>query len=218
MLAQDEIATDLQLFLNRASLWDPRFSIGQKFDTNQIVISGPLRRWHAYKTLALVYQDAYNNQLNDRYLGKWTEYDKLSGAAAQTLFEVGAGMVQYPVPKAGEPVLNVVPMAVTGTSYYLRISWVGPSGQEGAASDVVMAKSDDGSAILVKSPDAAPGIEAWNIYAASSPDNVQLQNSSPISIGDSWMLPSTGLQAGRLPGGGQAPGWWLVDRRILPRG
>lgn len=218
MLAQDEIATELQLFLNRTSHWDPRFFVGQRFDINQVVVTGPLRRWHAYRTLALVYQDAYNNQLNDRYKGKWTEYDKLSAAAAKTLFEVGAGMVYQPLPKAPEPSLSMVPMAVTGTNYFARISWVSASGQEGAASDVVHATSGDGSAVQLTPPISPAAVELWNVYAGTGPDNVQLQNSAPLKISDSWMLPSSGLRNGRLPGTGQSPGWWVLDRHVLPRG
>lgn len=217
-LAHDEIATDLLLFLDRNSLWDPRLVTRRQVGISDIVVTDPLKRWHAYKTLAMVYRDAYNNQLNDRYKGKWAQYDKLSEAAAQTLFHLGVGMVHQPIPRASEPSLTIVPMGVTGSAYYVRVSWVSISQQEGLASDAVEAKSSDGSSVVVAVSSPPSGIALWNVYAGSGPEDMALQNNSPLPIDTTWMLPATGMLSGRAPGDGQAPEWWIVDRRILPRG
>jgi hypothetical protein len=217
-LAQGEIAAEVLLFLNRNSLWDPRLLIRQSIGISDIVISGPLKRWHAYKTLAMVYQDAYNNQLNDRYQGKWTQYNRLSNAAGQTLFELGVGIVYQPIPRASAPSLTTVAMGVTGTSYYVRVSWLSTSGQEGLASEPVQAMSTDGSAVVVAISNPPPGATLWNVYAGNGPDDVSLQNVSPLPPGTTWMLPASGLRTGRTPGDGQAPELWIVDRHVLPRG
>ena len=65
-----------------------------------MVVTEPMRQWHIHKTLVLIYRDAYNNQLNDRYQGKWAEYEALAKASAQTYFQIGVGLVADPVPKA----------------------------------------------------------------------------------------------------------------------
>lgn len=218
MLAQSEIAADLALFLARNSFCDSRLLVKRVEDIGEVVVTAPLKRWHAYKTLAMVYQDAYNNQLNDRYQGKWTQYNQLATAAAQTLFECGLGIVYQPVPKASQPSISIVPMAVTGATYYIRVSWINAAMQEGVASDAIEATSKDGSAIQVGVSRVPTGVASWNVYAGDSPDGVTLQNSSPTAIDSTWIMPATGLLTGRAPGDGQVPEAWIVDRRILPRG
>ena len=217
-LAQAEIAGDLLLFLDRNSLWDPRLLIRQRIGIMDVVISEPLKRWHVYKTLAMIYQDAYNNQLNDRYKGKWMQYDKLSGAAAQTLSQVGVGIVHQPIPRASEPSLTVVSMGVTGSSYYVRASWLSMSGQEGSISAAAQVTSSDGAAVVLGVSNPPAEAIFWNVYAGNGPDDVTLQNATPLSISDTWMLPTTGLRMGPAPGDGQVAEWWIVDRHILPRG
>src|SRR5437660_1117827 len=61
LLAQGEIATELLLFLERNSFSNAGLLVRQSIGVGDVVITEPLKRWHAYKTLALVYQDAYNN-------------------------------------------------------------------------------------------------------------------------------------------------------------
>ena len=36
----------------------------------QVVVTPPLKLWHIFRTLEMVYRDAYNSQLNDRYAGQ----------------------------------------------------------------------------------------------------------------------------------------------------
>jgi hypothetical protein len=217
-LAQEEIATGLHLFLDRSSLHNRQFLVRRRVDVRDIVVTRPLERWHAYKTLEMIYRDAYNNQLNDRYQGKWAEYEQLASEAEQVLYRAGAGIVQNPVPRASEPSLTTIPLGVSGISYYVRISWINAFRQEGCASDVQQATTGDGSATVVASAQAPEGIDSWNVYAGSGPESVQLQNTTPIPIGGTWILPPTGLISGKAPGDGQSPEWWIVDRHVLPRG
>ena len=39
----------------------------RQIGVSDVVVSPQMKRWHALHTLAVVYRDAYNNQLNDRY-------------------------------------------------------------------------------------------------------------------------------------------------------
>src|SRR5260370_23923411 len=100
ILAQEEIATELLLFLNRNSNFDPQYLVRRRIGVGDVVLTPPLRRWHAYETLALVYRDAYNNQLNDRYQGKWKEYAEFASNAAETLFEAGFRPMHITRPQA----------------------------------------------------------------------------------------------------------------------
>ncbi len=218
LLAQEEIATELLLFLIRNSSFDPQYLVRRRIGVSDIVVTPPLRRWHAYETLALVYRDAFNNQLNDRYQGKWKECAGLASDAAETLFEAGVGIVHHPVPKASQPLLTSEAANVSGTQYYLRVSWLSTSGQEGAVSDLLQVTSADGSTMVVRSATPPPGVDSWNVYAATNPEQMRLQNPSPLPVSATWTLPVTGVRDGPPPGDGQVPEWWVVERHVLPRG
>src|SRR3954466_13857831 len=49
----------------------------RKIGVSDVVVSPQMKRWQALHALAVVYRDAYNNQLNDRYGKKWEEYREL---------------------------------------------------------------------------------------------------------------------------------------------
>jgi len=218
-LAQDELGTRLHLFLKRNRFNDAYayYAMEPHIGLQNIAVIPALKRWHAYKTLALVYRDAYNNNLNDRYKGKWDEYETLAASTAADLFAGGVGIVSAPMAKASVPVLTTVAAGVTGTTYYAAVSWIGSIGQEGEASDVVQATSADGSTVQV-SIVPGPGVRCWNLYAGSTPDGMTLQNISPMAVTGSWAYPASGLVAGRALPDGQLPDRWICDRRILQRG
>ncbi len=218
-LAQEEMEVELLLFLDRNVLWDPWFAVLRRnVGICDVVVTGPMKRWHAYKTLELVYRDAYYNQLNDRYQAKWTEYQTISADAARKLFKAGVGMALDPVSKASAPSLTTVAASVSGASYYARASWVSAAGKEGQVSDVVQVTSASGSAIAVGASNPPAGVVSWNVYGGADPNATTLQNAMPLPISSTWTLPVTGLVTGRAPSGGQAPEWWMVDKQILLRG
>ena len=66
-LAQDEISVELATLLARAA----RFTV--PLDPGRVVVTTPLKLWHTFLALELVYRDAYGSQLNDRYAGKRDE-------------------------------------------------------------------------------------------------------------------------------------------------
>src|SRR5579864_3512553 len=79
-LAQDNLAIDLALLLP------------QEESLDNIVVTTALRLWHSYHTLELVYRDAYNNQLNDRYAGRRDQFAALAKASLDKLIQLGLGM------------------------------------------------------------------------------------------------------------------------------
>jgi hypothetical protein len=137
-LAQEEIGVELAAMMPRL---DPYGTQLAQSGLANVVVTAPLRLWHAFHTLEMVYRDAYNNQLNDRYRGKWEQYRELSGWAMQKLLETGVGMVADPVPQAAAPQLGVVPgePGSTEATYYVRVAWVNAAGEEGGASAWEMA-------------------------------------------------------------------------------
>ncbi|HEV2688473.1 MAG TPA: hypothetical protein VGV35_07955 [Bryobacteraceae bacterium] len=219
-LAQQEIATEVTLFLMRRfppQEYPLASPTRQKVGVSDVVVTEPLRRWHAQKTLALVYRDAYNNQLNDRYQGKWNEYEELAKNSSRNYFQIGVGLVAGPVPKAATPTLTTAPGVGTGATFYVAAAWKNQAGQEGSPSDLAEITTNAGQQLVVDAGSPPAGVSGWNAYVGNAPATVRLQNSSPIAIGSTWTMIS-GLATGPGPGQGQQPTWFLVDQRVIERG
>src|SRR5579864_4819882 len=83
-LALEEISEDvLDVLLDHTRASDPQSTIRRTMGVSDVVVSAQLKRWHALHTLEIVYRDAFNNQLNDRYKPKWDEYGELAREAEQ---------------------------------------------------------------------------------------------------------------------------------------
>ena len=219
-LAQGEIAAELTLFLlRRLRQQDTPWAISTRriIGVSDVVVTEPLRRWHAHKTLALVYRDAYNNQLNDRYKGKWTEYDLLAQASQQSYLQIGVGLVWDPIPKAAIPVLTAIPGNGLAATYYVAVAWVNQTGQSGSASDIAQLTTSTGQQLMVAALNPPPNVTGWNAFVGNSPNTTSLQNSSPIAIGNTWVL-AAAVQPGACASEGQQPTWFLVDQRVIERG
>ena len=217
-LAQEEIGKQLLLYLLRAPLRDSRAAVRRTIGVCDVVITQPLKHWHAVKTLALAYRDAYNSQLNDRYLGKWNEYERLAQDAAQEYLQIGVGLVADPIQRGSDPILTTVAGTGDGATYYVAMSWVNAGGQEGALGDVESMLTVDGTQLVVSSASAPGNAAAWNVYAGTAADLVTLQNPMPIAIGSNWLLPTTGLITGRRPSDGQVAERFLFHDRLIQRG
>jgi hypothetical protein len=219
-LAQKEIATELTLFLMR------RFPLQeyplvtpmrQRIGVSDVVVTEPLRQWHAHKTLAMVYRDAYNNQLNDRYQGKWNEYEQLAKDSARNFLQIGVGLVAGPVPKAAAPILSTVTGVGVGATFYAAAAWKNQAGQEGTPSDLAQITTNAGQQLVVDAGSPPAGVSGWNAYVGTTPATISLQNGTPIGTGSTWTM-TAGLLQGAGPGQGQQPTWFLVDQRVIERG
>jgi hypothetical protein len=221
-VAQDEIANELMMFLLKRlplveSQWLPQPVKRQQIGVSDVAVTGPLRQWHVYKTLASVYRDAYNNQLNDQYQGKWNEYEVLAKTSSKNYLRIGVGLVAGPIPKASLPVLTTISGSGVASTYYAAATWVDQAGQEGCASDVAQITTATGQQLaiaVVKPPANAAG---WNVYVGQAPNAISLQNSTPIALGNSWTMAGA-LTAGAQPAGGQQPTWYVVDHHAIERG
>lgn len=213
-LATEEVAEDvLDLLLGHAS-HGARRALG----VSDVVVSPQMKRWQALHTLAVVYRDAYNNQLNDRYLSKWDEYRELARGARERTYGYGIGLVAAPIPRAGAAVLGMGAGALAGAVYYAQVSWVSAAGQEGSASFSTNSQTSDNSALTVAAGSAPAVAAGWNVYVGLTNSTVTLQNSAPLGIGATFTLPGSGVVSGRGPGDGQAPDMYVTGGRILRRG
>jgi len=214
-LAAVEISQDvLDVLLGHMQVEGDRRKIG----VSDVVVSPQMKRWHALHTLEVVYRDAYNNQLNDRYKNKWDEYRELARGARERTIEYGIGLVTAPVPRAGTPLLGATAGALAGTIYYAQVSWVSATGQEGSVSPVTTFQTADNSGLTVAAVNAPAVAAGWNMYLGPTVSTLTLQNSVPLAIGATFTLPGSGLVGGAVPSDGQAADMFVTGGRILRRG
>lgn len=223
MLAQQDVANQIVLFLLRRpnrceySLWDDAAGFQSLRDLTDVVVTEPLQQWHIHRTLALVYRDAYNNQLNNRYQGKWAEYEVLAKASARTYFQIGVGLVANPVPQATAPVLTTVMGTAAGGTFYVAVTWVGTGGQEGAPSAFAQLGTSNGERLYVTVGNPPQNATTWNVYVGTTPTALTLQNAEPLETGIGWTMNSPPNAGVALPTG-QLPTWFAVDHRVIERG
>ena len=227
-LATDEIAEAvLDFLLDHAGTNSQVFSSSQtstsamqrrKTGVSDVVVSRQLKRWHALHTLQVVYRDAFNNQLNDRYQAKFLEYQGLSRDARERYFRFGVGLALTPIPQAPTPAFSAVAGATPETTYYARAAWVGTSGQEGAPSELTAYDAPAGSLPVVQMPNAPAAATGFNVYLGLTPDGIARQNSTTIAVGQSFTLQETGLAAGEVPGDGQSADTYISGGWMLRRG
>jgi hypothetical protein len=217
-LSQEEVAVELEALLtrSRAGAWNSSGGWRPKLDN--VVVTRPLKQWLVFHTLAVAYRDAYNSQLNDRYMGKWKEYAQLAKWAARMLRETGVGLVSSPLGKAAEPETGTTPGGGMAARYYVQAAWRNAKGTEGAPSEVVVYDTPDGALLTVETKDAPSGAAGWSIYAGTSPDTIALQSEEAMTLGQRWTAPEMGLISGRKPGQGQDPETYLTVDRTLQRG
>jgi hypothetical protein len=225
-LAQDITGAEILVFLLKNSWRDPANYLLPTLSgawrrakgVSDVVVTEPLKRWHALKTLELVYQDAYYNQLNDRYQGKWTQYQQRAQVAADQLYQIGVGLVHDPLPQPASPLLYAVSGQFQATEYYVRITWVNSLAQESAASDVVALQTVDSTTLVVSPVSPPANATGWNVYGGSTPVGVTLQNDTPIAAGTDWMLGPRGIRSNKPVGSGQSPERYIVNDRVSQRG
>jgi len=225
-LAQDEIGADLLNYLLKQTPRDlsnlififQTVSARRVLGTSDVVVTDSVKRWHALKSIELVYEDAYNNQLNDRYQGKWLQYQKRALGAAKQAYQIGIGLMFAPLPKPTSPIL----LAITGSqfenTFYVSVTWLNLAGQESAPSDVVALQTVDGTQLVVSPVTPPANAISWNVYVGLTPDGPKLQNSSPLPLATNWLLPDTGIIQGNPLPTGQTPDWYVVEDRLLQRG
>jgi len=205
-LAQEEISVVVTGLLGRHSA-PPALQ--------QVVVTAAIKLWHAYRTLELVYRDAYHSQLNDRYAGKRDEYQTLVHWAYNHVIQSGLGIAADPVRRATPP--QVMPSAgiLEEGTYYVSVAWINGSGDEGATSTPTEIQASGSTfAVQASTPE---GVRGWNVYCGTGPERITLQNPAPLTPEETWIQPTVS-SSGRAAGNGQEPTYLLPVPRILQRG
>lgn len=213
-LAAGEIAMELSAYLVRQDT----ASAGMR-DLNNIVVTDALANWHRLLTLALIYRDAYNSQMNDRYLGKWKEYTALALKAGILFFDIGIGVSSDPVPKPADPICTLVNGgALLAANYRVQIAWQNRRGAFGAPSNSVSIEMPAGTLLAVTPVDSPPGMAGWAVFLGRLPGEGMRQNATPIAPGATWFMSISGLQNGPALVSNQRPDYYITRDRQLRRG
>ncbi len=217
-LAQDDIGSQLLMFLlRRMPYQDFHWSQRRARGVSDVAISPAIRQWHAHYSLALIYRDAYNNQLNDRYSAKWAEYEQLAKRSRDAALAIGVGLVADPVPKPAPPILSGIAGAGVGGNFYAAVAWLNQAGMESSPSDTANISLNVGEQLSVAVFNPPSNAAGWNVYLGVSPGALSLQNDALIPVATSW-TPTGALVQGSAPGTGQQPTWFLVDHQVAERG
>jgi hypothetical protein len=222
-LATAEISEDvIDVLLDRpwAPGWvwgDPQGAIRRTVGVSDVVVTKQLKRWHALHTLALVYRDAFNNQLNDRYQAKVAEYSGLEREAREHTLRFGIGLVIQPIPRPAAPANTLIAGTSPGGTYYVQATWVDANGVESAPSPMTaIAVDTDNLAVLAMAN--APAVAAgYNVFAGFDAGLLALQNPAPVAVGQTFTL-GAALNSGRGPTGGQTPDVYVTMPRLARRG
>jgi hypothetical protein len=219
-LATEEISEILlNILLDNTRIVSGGDILRRSLGVSDVVVTGQLKRWHALYTLAIFYRDAYNNQLNDRYLAKWNEYLLLARGARDITTQYGIGRVLTPIPQAGAPAMNVVPGLLPATVYYVQISWISATGAEGTPGTAIAYEAPVASLVTVTNCTNVPAVAtAFNVYMGLTDCTATLQNSVPIAIGQTFVEATSGLVTGLPAGTGQSPDLYVTGGSILRRG
>lgn len=216
-LAQDEIVEDILDILLSHSTDITALSRRMK-GVSDVVVTPQLKRWHAVHALEVFYRDAFNNQLNDRYEAKSQEYQELSRVARLHTVRFGIGLVNNPIPQADVPTVTFTGGQPPAAVFYIQVTWVSSTGQEGAPSKLTAVQSADGQVPVIQAVNPPAGATGFNVYVSLTDSGLQLQNSFPVVVGGFFTLNETGPVTGRASGNGQAPDLYVTGGSNLTRG
>lgn len=221
-LSIDAIGDILLLWLLDVGASDPQFLNRRLLGLSTVVVTSTLQRWLCFDSLSRFYAEAYNVQLNTRFQAKWTEYQNEAEQASQMFFMSGVGIVYNALPKPALPLVSVQNGNSPAQAIFVQTAWMDATGNESALSPVNGLILEQNSTIVVSmaegatnAPTAALG---WNVYVSSSEDDLTRQNLTPLPIGETWQLPSSGISEGPSAIDGQTPQFYVQLSRQIRRG
>jgi len=216
-LAQGEIGIELVSMLESLQLANWPFSLALEPSIASIVVTPALQLWHAYRTLEMVYGDAYSNQLNDRYAAKRDQFHQFAGWAREKLVQTGLGICTNPIARAETPLLMATPGTLPDGTYYVTMAWLNQAGEEGA-SGVPDAITTSNSTFKVQPVAPPSNVTGWNVYVGQAPETMVIQNDGLIAVSQLWQQPPALRTTGQAPGTGQAANYLKPIPRVLQRG
>lgn len=219
-LAQEAMELELTRLLRGSEFRDFNLLFCQRREIENVVWSKAMRVWQVYRSLSLIYRDAYYSQLNDRHQARAKEYEVLASTARRELVEYGLGLVSAPLLRPQQPTVELVPASEAGGTYYFAVTYTNDAGQESSASLVMSVDVSDGNAAdLTMVPSPPPTATGWNLYAGNAPEQMFRQNDVPLVLSSDWeYLPSLAITSGVKAGAGQEPDRHWRLNRYLQRG
>jgi hypothetical protein len=216
-LAQEELALELATLLNGSKRAEQAIWLAPQTTIKNVVVTPALKLWHTFRTLAMVYRDAYSNQLNDRYAAKRDQFEERAKWAYEKLLLLGLGIAWSPVPRAREPQVVSAPGSLADGAYYVAMTWTNSKGEEGGPSVVTTITTAE-SSLLVQPAIPPTGATGWNVYVGTDPGALSRQNGSPLAAVQTWLQPNTIATGGSAPGSGQSPSYLMAVPRMIMRG
>jgi hypothetical protein len=178
-----------------------------------IVVTAPLRRWHALLTLEGVYREAYFRHLSERHKARADYLVSCADEAMNSMLSVGLGISERPIRRA--PPLELTPgTGAMAAGIWHFASTLVASDREGEGSEVAstILTSDSGVSVKLACPPA--GEMKMHIYAGSSPERLYRQTIEPVPVAASYLVEEIDLTRPLLEWG-QTPDRYLhIDRRL----
>ncbi|MGA2113718.1 MAG: hypothetical protein ABSH56_03085 [Bryobacteraceae bacterium] len=216
-VAREELEIELEALLRRFSYSGRSLWSEAPPGLEHIVVTRPLRLWHVYRTIELVYADAYYSQLNDRYAEKRAQFHQLAWWASDKLIHAGIGLVSLPLRRGEPPIVTSAPGNLANGTYYVSTGWVNRSAEESAGT-APTAFTVTGTSLMVQPSRAPECATGWQVYLGTSPGVLIRQNGTPIDLNSTWIQPDFLLNAGARPSRGQEPNYIQPTSRVLERG
>jgi hypothetical protein len=213
-LAQRELELQIVAFLLRRGQLS-----GVRRELDHVVVTDPMLHAHTMLTLSLIYRDAYNSQLNDRYQGKWKQYAGLAAHAVRQLFEIGIGITCTPIPRPQPPAISLLTGGYQqATTYTVRCALAGARGTTGAHSDPVLRQSTPGQTLEISLPELPQRCTGWVLYVADGDGVPSRQNPDVLPGGAVWTCPAEGPRTDLPDLAVQGPDYFVVNRQEILRG
>lgn len=200
-LAWEELGIDLArqlVLLGKADL-----------DLRNVVVTDPLKKCHAFRSLALAYREAAHQQRNDRYQDRWKAWEKKATWAWQALLDTGVAIVHKPLARPNPPAVELIQGDAPAASYCVQMAWLGSKGEESAPSESLFISTSPGQTLRVVPEQPPPEATGWNVYVGHAGSESRRQNSTPLQIHQVWLQPGGYLANGPKPGTGQLPDYYL---------
>ena len=217
-LANEEVGVGLEEFLVRRVGRSSSPGSPSQLTLYNVVVTPPLKQWHALWTLALVYDDVGGNHVNSRYAVKYKECRQRALWASESLYRIGVGLVSAPIPRAGAPVVRPIAGSLPAATYEVQIAWRNASGERGTPSDPVIQPLNNDGLIGVRAGNPPTSVAGFDVYVGDSPGSASRQNVDVVAPDAEWIMSDAGLVEGAGLPAGQTPDFYLHNDRILQRG
>lgn len=211
-LAHREIGLEISYFLARNGFDSPG-------DLDRVIVTAAVHQAECMRALELIYKDAYHSQLNDRYNGKWRNYESRSKEAIAFFQELGVGIVSAPLPRPRPAQAEVIGgSSAPGGTYFLAVAWQGLSGRRSGLSTALSIDLPPASVMKVAPGPPPPAATGWHVYVGMHGESLYRQSVDALPLQDSWFSSGQVLRTDLLDLLPQTYDSVVRNRRLLRRG